>query len=58
MLLYTSIMPPVKSTFDVNFDDFLFDAQEQSLFYQDPFKTTPVLTTGDPIGYIEDSLEE
>ena len=57
MLLYTSLMPSVKRTFSVNFDDYLFNAQEVSTMYQDPFKGDVVTTSGDVIGYMSDSLE-
>ena len=57
MLLYSSLMPPVKRSFSVNFDDYLFNAQEVSTMYQDAFKGDVVTTSGDVIGYMSDGLE-
>jgi len=58
MLLYTSLMPSVKRSFSINFDDYLFNAQVVSTMYQDAFKETAVTTSGDPISYVADDLED
>ena len=58
MLLYTSIMPQVKKTFEIYYSDFIFDAQEQDSIYQDPFQESAVGTSGDSVGYILDTLIE
>jgi len=56
MLLYTSIMPPVRITFDPDARDYLFNAQQEYRLYKDALKTELVSSSGDPIGYIGDDL--